>query len=244
MISRSILQQQPVILKVDMYTILEIMSGNNLILIRPQLGRSSHAGAAADEEKESSHSRSDASQDYYPPLFEQSNELSVTAECDMMSQTSTSLKVEANATWPTRRASPQQDGHSPPPHLNNMASFDAPPSTREQAKTPSIHQAYTSIHNSRRNLMVLIQIMLKYLDYIDPKLCVEVKNAVADCTKKNREGHPAYRPLVDVITRRLRLVVGDMHWSQLETLMEHYMEKRATAGISGSSDSPQRIVAV
>ena len=130
-----------------------------------------------------------------------------------------------------------QEGRSPSP------SADAPrPSTFEHAKTRS----YTApqVDLSRKNLMTLIQIMLKYLDYNDRRLCIEVKKAVADCTKKNREGHPEYRSLVDSITRRLHLVVGDMHWSQLENLMDHYRKQHATSGITRSSDSVLKFVAV
>jgi len=119
---------------------------------------------------------------------------------------------------------------------------EAPPCTIEGLKTS--RTVPQSIDLSRKNLMILIQILIKYLQCSDPRLCAEVKKAVAECTKKNREGHQEYRPLADVITSRLRLVVGDMHWSQLETLMDHYGKKRVRAGITRNTDSPQQIVAV
>jgi len=152
------------------------------------------------------------------------------------------LKVDADGTG--RRQTPcapqQDDDCSPSPRTESPR-----PSTFEPTnKNYSTHQACSSIDLSRKNLMILIQIMLKYLDYNDRRLCAEAKKAVADCTKKNREGHPEYRFLVDAITSRLRLVVGDMHWSQLENLMEHYKKKRATPGMPRSSNSVHRFVAV
>ncbi len=129
------------------------------------------------------------------------------------------------------RPSPSTDAPSFSTFENAETAFAAPPS------------ACTSTGRNRKNLMVLIQIVLKYLDNNDRKLRVEVKKAVADCTKKNREGHPDYRFLVESITRRLRLVVGDMHWSQLETLMEHYRKNHERVS-SRSSDSVLKFVAV
>ena len=133
-----------------------------------------------------------------------------------------------------------------PQHDDDLSSADVPKaSTLERANTTRC----TTLPNSRstdlnrKNLMVLIQIMLKYLDNNDRNLRVEVKKAVADCTKKNREGHPDYRFLVDSITNRLRLLVGEMHWSQLENLMEHY-RKNPTRAAAKTSDSVRKFVAV
>ena len=133
-----------------------------------------------------------------------------------------------------------------PQHDNDLSSADVPnASTLERANKTR----YTTLPNARstdldrKNLMVLVQIMLKYLDNNDRNLRVEVKKAVADCTKKNREGHPDYRFLVDSITNRLRLLVGEMHWLQLENLMEHY-RMNPTRGRAKSSDSVRKFVAV
>ncbi len=139
------------------------------------------------------------------------------------------------------RCAPQHEDECRP-----SPSADAPRSTtfeRVETKIAAPPSACTGTGLNRKNLMVLIQIMLKYLDNNDRKLRVEVKKAVADCTKKNREGHPDYRFLVDSITSRLRLVVGDMHWSQLQNLMEHY-RKNHVRGRSRSSDTVHKFVAV
>ena len=175
------------------------------------------------------------------PVSWRSNTSSV--ECDTSQESR--LKVDAHnhdAAEQARCASQQQDRLTPPSITNMDLVSEAPQCTIEGLKTsPAVPQ---STDLSRKNLMVLIQILIKYLQCSDPRLCAEVKKAVAECTKKNREGHQEYRPLADVITSRLRLVVGDMHWSQLETLMDHYGKKRVRAGITRNTDSPQQIVAV
>lgn len=175
------------------------------------------------------------------PVCWRSNTSSV--ECDTSQESR--LKVDAhnhNAAEQARCASQQQDRLSPPSITNMGLASETSPCTIEGPKTS--RAAPQSTDRSRKNLMILIQILIKYLKCSDPRLCAEVKKAVAECTKKNREGHQEYRPLADVITSRLRLVVGDMHWSQLETLTEHYGKKRVRAGIPRNTDSPQQIVAV
>ena len=130
-----------------------------------------------------------------------------------------------------------------PQHEDDSSADVLTSSTFERANTKCTGSPQArSTDLSRKNLMVLIQIMLKYLNNNDRNLRVEVKKAVADCTKKNREGHPDYRFLVDSIMSRLRLLVGDMHWSQLENLMEHYRKNHKR--ISAKSDSVHKFVAV
>ena len=188
------------------------------------------SAAAGDEEKETSSTSLSCSipQDGMP--FRRSSAPPVT-ECN----------VSQAAGRQTRCAPQHEDDCSP------SQSADVPTSTSKHIKTrytATPKEAHTSTDLNRKDLMVFIQILLKYLDNNDRKLRVEVKKAVADCTKKNREGHPEYRRLVDSITNRLRLVVGDMHWSQLENLMEHYRKKYARAGTTRSSDSVHKFVAV
>lgn len=177
------------------------------------------------------------------PVSWRSNNTS-SVECDRSQESRVKVDVHNhNAAEQARCASQQQDRLSPPPITNMGLASEAPPCTIEGPKTSRAVSQSTDL--SRKNLMILIQILIKYLECSDPRLCAEVKKAIAECTKKNREGHQEYRPLADVITSRLRLVVGDMHWSQLETLMDHYGKKRANAaGITRNTDSPQQIVAV
>ena len=88
-----------------------------------------------------------------------------------------------------------------------------------------------SIHSSQRTrLLVFIKIILKCLDCNDPRLYLEAKQIITDCTRKNREGIPGYDSLADAITRQLRIKVGEVHWSRAESLMSHYIKTRHMNG--------------
>lgn len=88
-----------------------------------------------------------------------------------------------------------------------------------------------SIHSSQRTrLLVFVKIILKCLDCNDPRLYLEAKQIITDCTRKNREGIPGYDSLADAITRQLRIKVGEVHWSRAESLMSHYIKTRHMNG--------------
>ena len=76
--------------------------------------------------------------------------------------------------------------------------------------------------SSKMRFMVFIKIILKCLKIEDQSVCLQAKLIIAECITKNRDGHPDYTPLEDVINRRLRLVVDDCQWNRAQTLTEHY----------------------
>jgi len=76
--------------------------------------------------------------------------------------------------------------------------------------------------SKRMRLLIFIKIILKCLADDDPSLHLKAKKIVTDCTRKNREGIPGYNPLADVITRQLRMTVGEVHWNRAKRLMEYY----------------------
>jgi hypothetical protein len=94
-----------------------------------------------------------------------------------------------------------------------------PPLTR----SPSEDSNRTTL-SSKLRLMVFIKIILKCLETDDPSVRLEAKRVIAECTKKNREGHPDYIPLEDAITTGLRFTVDEVHWRRAETLMNHYIK--------------------
>mmetsp|Transcript_28577 Transcript_28577/g.40811 ORF Transcript_28577/g.40811 Transcript_28577/m.40811 type:complete len:213 (+) Transcript_28577:207-845(+) len=212
------------------------MSGKLTTAPQPQPREESEAATASDEEKETTSSTFSLScsipQDGIHH-FKRSSSPAV-IDCNVS-------QAHVNGTGGQIRCAPQHEDECRPSPSADAPSFSTFEHAEIKFATPP--SSCTSTGRNRKNLMVLIQIMLKYLDNNDRKLRVEVKKAVADCTKKNREGHPDYRFLVDSITRRLRLVVGDMHWSQLENLMDHY-RKNPDRGRSRSSDSVPKFVAV
>lgn len=52
------------------------------------------------------------------------------------------------------------------------------------------------------------------------------KSIIADCTYRNRMGHPEYMPLQDAIELRLRQLVGEIHWSRAQRCFEAYCAKK------------------
>jgi hypothetical protein len=86
--------------------------------------------------------------------------------------------------------------------------------------------------SKRMRLLIFIKIILKCLADDDPSLHLKAKKIVTDCTRKNREGIPGYNPLADVITRQLRMTVGEVHWNRAKRLMEYYLRKRVEKPIN------------
>lgn len=102
-------------------------------------------------------------------------------------------------------------------------------SHRKRASSSSSHSKSSGrVLSSKMRLMVFIKIMLKCLetDDPDPSVRLKAKRVIAECTKKNREGHPDYTPLEEAIERRLRFAVDDCHWNRAQSLLEHYMQSQ------------------
>jgi hypothetical protein len=83
--------------------------------------------------------------------------------------------------------------------------------------------------------VLLVKIVIKCIDKAgDPTLKSEVKSVVADCTRRNRLGDPAYTPLRDACKIRLRRTVGELHWSRIKRLYNRYCIRQ---GIQVSSNA-------
>lgn len=97
----------------------------------------------------------------------------------------------------------------------------------EQRKSPNYQGRNNgNVESTRRKqLLIFIKIILKCLDH-DPTLRLEAKQIIKECTKKNRQKDPSYQNLSDAITRKLRIAVGERHWSRAETLLHHYLKTR------------------
>jgi hypothetical protein len=71
--------------------------------------------------------------------------------------------------------------------------------------------------------VLLVKIIMKCVDKAgDHTLKNQVKSIVADCTRRNRMGDPAYTPLRDACKVRLRRTVGELHWSRVQLLYNRY----------------------
>ena len=104
-----------------------------------------------------------------------------------------------------------------------------PPRKAEDEQRKSLsHQGRTNgnVESTRRKqFLIFIKIILKCLDH-DPTLHLEAKQIITECTKKNRQKKAGYDNLSDAITQKLRIAVGERHWSRAETLLHHYLKTR------------------
>ena len=108
----------------------------------------------------------------------------------------------------------------------SLRSAFKPPPRKRMPEDRLLSNGAAAHQSSRRmRLLIFTKIILKCLDY-EPSLHLEAKQIITDCTKKNREGFPGYDPLADVISRQLRIAVGEVHWNRAEGLMEHYIKTR------------------
>ncbi|KAL3780077.1 hypothetical protein HJC23_007326, partial [Cyclotella cryptica] len=108
-----------------------------------------------------------------------------------------------------------------------LSSYDPTRSHRKRTPPPTMSPCVDgnrTMLSSKMRLVVFIKIILKCLETDDPSVRLEAKRVIAECTRKNRQGHPDYIPLEDAITRALRFVVDGVHWRRAETLMNHYFK--------------------
>mmetsp|Transcript_30081 Transcript_30081/g.61417 ORF Transcript_30081/g.61417 Transcript_30081/m.61417 type:complete len:248 (-) Transcript_30081:68-811(-) len=111
------------------------------------------------------------------------------------------------------------------------SSIDRPDTKKTPLRTTSRERitkasASSDRARSRMRLMVLVKIIMRCLECEEPSLKVKAKRIIGECTQKNREGHPEYSSLTDVISERLRVTVGEVHWGRAENLVNHYMSTR------------------
>jgi hypothetical protein len=78
-------------------------------------------------------------------------------------------------------------------------------------------------NNPQKRFLVFVELLMKYLDRVDAiengNLKIQAKKIIAECVKKNREGHPKFSPLQKVVEIHLRKVIGNNHWLRLCQVM-------------------------
>ena len=115
---------------------------------------------------------------------------------------------------------------SPPKVVtSSLRSAFKPPPRKRMPEDRLLGNGAAHQSSRRMRLLIFTKIILKCLDF-EPSLHLEAKQIISDCTRKNREGFPGYDPLADVISRQLRIAVGEVHWNRAEGLMEHYIKTR------------------
>ncbi|KAG7346482.1 hypothetical protein IV203_005550 [Nitzschia inconspicua] len=81
----------------------------------------------------------------------------------------------------------------------------------------------------KRRFAVFVKILFRELDRSEDRaeLREVAKAIVLDCTRRNRLGDPAYRPLMNAVDQRLRRHVGETHWRRAHLYLQHYMKQDA-----------------
>lgn len=75
--------------------------------------------------------------------------------------------------------------------------------------------------------LLFVKICMLYFqgrDYRDLKQ--RVKTLVAKATAENRRGNPAYTPLCTILRAQIYKVLGDVHWRNIQAMMDSYCESR------------------
>jgi hypothetical protein len=110
------------------------------------------------------------------------------------------------------------------PHINNRHRSPTAPNNRTMMM-PILSQD----NSQKKRFAVFVKILFKELDRSGDRaeLREMAKTIVLDCTRRNRLGDPAYRPLMDAIDRRLRRHVGESHWRRAHLYLQHYMKQDA-----------------
>ena len=111
-------------------------------------------------------------------------------------------------------------------HRQDLESDEPSSITRLRQQSPQTKaKSKCTMLSSKMRLMVFIKIILKCLETegFESNVRRDAKQIIANCTLKNRQGHPDYTPLEEAIERSLRLVIDDCHWNRAETLMQHYI---------------------
>lgn len=118
-----------------------------------------------------------------------------------------------------------QRGHTITPSLSVASS---PPSPAPPSQAMS----------NREHFLILIKILFKCLDQAnEPEVRSKAKQIVTECTRRNRQGDSKFTPLIEAVEKRLRGVVGEVHWRRARLLLRYYVNKRNNSTINLSPDA-------
>ena len=142
----------------------------------------------------------------------------------------TAHSVSATAVAATGTTEAQLAASLPPPPALEPAPATSPASTAAVPTDSGEMAQNQSQQQQKRQFLVFIKILFKILDQ-NHDVTVEKREAaraiVADCTRRNRLGDPAFIPLMAAVDARLRRHLGEQHWRKAHIYMRHYMNREA-----------------
>ncbi|KAL7464017.1 hypothetical protein ACHAXS_004362 [Conticribra weissflogii] len=140
-----------------------------------------------------------------------------------------------------QRSIPDTGPPSSDSSINRPGPLKTPPPTTSRERITKA-SASSDKASSRMRLMVLVKIIMRCLECEEPSLKVQAKRIIGECTQKNREGHPGYGSLTDVISERLRVTIGEVHWGRAENLANHYISTRLSGSNTVREQSKQAAI--
>jgi hypothetical protein len=93
----------------------------------------------------------------------------------------------------------------------------------------------------RKEVAVFVKVLLDYLHRSEPALKDRVKEVVAECILKNRDGDVNYSNLAHSIKSEAREVVGEWHWTRAKLIIL-YARQFSRKGRGSSKHHNQRQV--
>lgn len=95
----------------------------------------------------------------------------------------------------------------------------------------------------KKRFLLFIKILFKSLEQASElETRDKAKQIIADCTRRNRLGDPAFMPLMDAVDQRLRGHVGETHWRRAHVYMQLYIKRGGDPWASGAVKMRQQQV--
>ena len=72
----------------------------------------------------------------------------------------------------------------------------------------------------RETFLLFVKVLFKVLED-DPRMRTQATNLVLQCRRRSQRGDPAFQPLMGVVERHLRMLVGETKWRRVHLLVHH-----------------------
>ena len=96
-----------------------------------------------------------------------------------------------------------------------------------QSKIFSVTSSNVAIQKKELLFLIFVKVFVLYTRKTnDPSLMRRAKAVLYECTRCNRQGHPAYTPLMDVVKRRLYEAPGLFHFARAQHSLYVYCGSR------------------
>ena len=125
-----------------------------------------------------------------------------------------------------------------PDHSLQNDPYESPCHLSKKIMSHRVDMSPQKTRDERLRFAMFVKILYKDLkESGDEELFVNAQRLLFFVTSRNRGGDPNYRPLMDSIERRLRILVGEPHWRRAHLLLHLYLARKSRGRPSSSSSS-------